>query len=158
MPTTPDHPPGPNTSTPRFRSLGWRAGDALVSVLARAGIGPMHLLTTRGRRTGKAHTKPVVPVEHDARTWLVAPYGAVAWVHNARAGGTVELRHGRTTRRFTVREASAEEAGPVLQRYLAVATKVQARFPVTKDAPVEDFVVVADRYPVFELVPLDGRR
>lgn len=158
MPTTPDDAPEARTSTPRFQSLGWRAGDAMVSVLARAGVGPMHLLTTRGRRTGQAHTKPVVPVEHDARTWLVAPYGPVAWVHNARAAGTVELRHGRSTRRYTVREAPAEEAGPVLQRYLSVATKVQARFPVTKDAPVADFVAVADRYPVFELVPPDGRR
>lgn len=158
MPTPHDDAPDASTSTPRFRSLGWRTGDAMVSVLARTGIGPVHLLTTQGRRTGLAHTKPVVPVEHDARTWLVAPYGPVAWVHNARASGTVELRHGRTTRRFAVREAPAEEAGPVLQRYLSVATKVQARFPVTKDAPVEDFVAVADRYPVFELVPLDGRQ
>jgi hypothetical protein len=74
-----------DTSLKRFRSLGWRAGNAMVSVLARAGIGPIYLLSTRGRRSGRLRTTPVVPVEHAGKRWLVAPYGAVSWVHNARA-------------------------------------------------------------------------
>jgi F420H(2)-dependent quinone reductase len=69
-----------------------RVGNAVVSVLARAGIGPIYLLTTRGRKTGRPRTLPVVPVEQGGKRWLVAPYGAVSWVHNARAAGRVTLR------------------------------------------------------------------
>ena len=60
-------------SVKRFRRPGWRAGNALVSVLARAGIGPIYLLSTRGRKSGRVHTTPVVPVEYEGKRWLVAP-------------------------------------------------------------------------------------
>lgn len=137
---------------PKFGSLGWRAGNALVSVLARVGVGPIHLLTTRGSKSGRPHTVPVVPVDYDGKRWLVATYGAVAWVHNARAGGRVRLRYGRARREYATREVSADEAGPVLKRYVAIATKTRAQFEATPDSPVEDFVAEADRHPVFELV------
>jgi len=67
------------------RSGADRVGDAVFSILARAGIGPAHLLTTRGRTTGRARTAPVILVVQDQQRWLVAPYGAVSWVLNARA-------------------------------------------------------------------------
>jgi deazaflavin-dependent oxidoreductase (nitroreductase family) len=140
---------------PAFRGVSWRAGNALVALLARLGVGPMHLLTTTGRTTGRPHTVPVVPIELDSRRWLVAPYGAVAWVHNARASGRVHLRYGRGSRSYAIREATAEEAGPVLQRYVAVATKTRPYFDATTDSPTAAFVAEADRHPVFELTPLD---
>ncbi len=146
---TPDYTGPPDA---KFRSVGWRAGNAFVSVLARVGVGPIHLLTTRGSKSGRPHTVPVVPVDFDGKRWLVAPYGAVRWVHNARAAGHVSLRYGRTTREYAIREASADEAGPVLKRYLAVATRTRALFTATQDSPVEDFVAEAERHPVFELV------
>ena len=138
---------------PEFRSRGWRAGNAIVSLLARVGIGPIQLLTTRGYRSGRPHTVPAVPVDYDGKRWLVAPYGAVAWVHNARAAGRVSLRYGRSTRDFAIREASKDEAGPVLKRYVAIATKTRPQFDATKDSPVEEFVAEAHRHPVFELIP-----
>lgn len=146
---TPEHTGPPE---PRFRSLGWRAGNAFVSLLARAGVGPIHLLTTRGSKSGRPHTIPVVPVDYDGQRWLVAPYGAVAWVRNARAAGHVSLQYGRTTREYGTREVSADEAGPVLKRYVAIATKTRTQFHATRDSPAEDFVAEADRHPVFELV------
>lgn len=146
---TPEHTGPPE---PKFRSLGWRAGNAFVSVLARVGVGPIHLLTTRGSKSGRAHTIPVVPIDLDGKRWLVAPYGAVAWVHNVRAAGHVSLQYGRTTREYTTREASADEAGPVLKRYVAIAAKTRAQFTATPDSPAEDFVAEAARHPVFELV------
>jgi deazaflavin-dependent oxidoreductase (nitroreductase family) len=138
---------------PAFGSWQWRAGNAIVTLAARGGIGPIHLLTTRDRRTGEPHTTPVVPVEHDGRRWLVAPYGVVGWVRNVRADGRVRLRYGRTTREYSVREVEADEAGPVLKRYVAVATKTRTQFQATKDSPVKDFVAEAGRHPVFELIP-----
>jgi hypothetical protein len=96
----------------------------------------------------------VVPVDYDGKRWLVATYGAVAWVHNARAAGRVRLQYGRATREYATREVSADEAGPVLKRYVAIATKARAQFEATPDSPVEDFAAEADRHPVFELVAL----
>ncbi|MDY6811058.1 MAG: nitroreductase family deazaflavin-dependent oxidoreductase, partial [Actinomycetota bacterium] len=69
-----------------------------------------YLLTTRGRRTGQEHTHPVTLVEQDGRRWLVAPYGPVGWVHNARAAGTVRLRRRSEDSRLAVREVDVDEA------------------------------------------------
>ena len=46
-----------------------------MSALVRVGLVPRsYLLTTRGRKTGRPRTNPVVPVEHGGRRWLVAAY------------------------------------------------------------------------------------
>ena len=95
---------------------------------------------------------PVVPVDHDGTRWLVAPYGPVAWVRNVRAANRVRLRYGRATREYATREASADDAAPVLKRYLAIAPKARAQFGATPDSPVADFLAEARSHPVFELV------
>ena len=126
-----------------------------MSALTRAGVIPHSwLLTTVGRRTGRERSNPVTIVEHDGRRWLVAPYGAVPWVHNARAAGRVRLTRRRTTREYAVREASAAEAGPVLKRYVAVATATRDYFTAGRDAPAAEFAAEAGRHPVFELIPV----
>jgi deazaflavin-dependent oxidoreductase (nitroreductase family) len=142
----------------RFRrSRGRRVGDAMLSVLVRVGLVPStYLLTTTGRKTGRPLTHPATVVEQDGRRWLVAPYGVVSWVHNARAAGRVTLRRRRDRRDYAVREVTAEEAGPVLKRYVAVATATRPYFAADKDAPVEAFVAEADRHPVFELLPISA--
>jgi deazaflavin-dependent oxidoreductase (nitroreductase family) len=131
--------------------------NTIMSALVRAGLVPRsYLLTTRGSKTGRPRTNPVVPVEHGGRRWLVAPYGPVPWVHNARAAGRVSLTRRRDTRDYTTREASPDEAGPVLQRYIRIAPSTRPYFQASKDSPVEDFVAEADRHPVFELTPAGG--
>lgn len=142
-----------DAAPPRFRSRRWRLGNAMVSALARAGVGPIALLTTTGRVTGRHHTVPVVPVDHAQRRWLVAPYGAVAWVHNARATPVVTLRYGRRRWDYAASEVGPEEAAPVLKRYVAVATRAQRCFEATADAPVEAFLAEASTHPVFALDP-----
>jgi deazaflavin-dependent oxidoreductase (nitroreductase family) len=135
-----------------FRSRRWRAGNAMAGLLARAGFGSVHLLTVIGRKTGRPHTLPVVPIERDGRRFLVAPYGDVAWVRNARAAGQVSLRYGRATRHYAVREVAASEAGAVLKRYVAVVGRIpRSYFSATSDSPVADFVAEAGRHPVLEL-------
>ena len=125
-----------------------------MTVLVRAGLVPgSYLLTTQGRKTSQPRTNPVIPVEHDGRRWLVAPYGLVSWVRNARATGRVSLTRRRDTRDYTIREVSPEEAGPVLQRYLRLAPSARPYFQASKGSPVKDFVTEADRHPVFELTP-----
>ena len=129
--------------------------NALMSALVQAGLVPSsYLLTTKGRKTGRMRSNPVTIVEHDGRRWLVAPYGPVSWVHNVRAAGRVGLSRRLDRRHYAIREASAVEAGPVLQRYVGLATATRKYFQADKDAPVEQFVAEANRHPVFELIPI----
>ncbi|HZC63823.1 MAG TPA: nitroreductase family deazaflavin-dependent oxidoreductase [Streptosporangiaceae bacterium] len=137
-----------------FRMTGAdRVGNAIFCLLARAGIGPAHLLTTRGRKTGRAHTNPVILVKQGKQRWLVAPYGAVSWVLNARAAGQVTLRRGRDRQDCTVRELSPAQSGPILERYIRIAPATRPYFQASKNSPVADFTAEAHRHPVFELTP-----
>jgi deazaflavin-dependent oxidoreductase (nitroreductase family) len=154
--------PGPGaTPDPRparqFRpSRARRAADAVMAVFARAGVVPAtYVLTVTGRKSGLPRTNPVTVPEVGGKRWLVSPYGVVSWVHNARAAGEVTLSRRGTTQRFGVREATAQEAGPVLKEYVRIASATRPYFAARKDAPVEDFVAEADRHPVFELIPRD---
>jgi deazaflavin-dependent oxidoreductase (nitroreductase family) len=140
-------------------SRGRRVGDTIIGMFVRAGLVPStYLLTTRGRKTGRPLTHPATVVDQDGRRWLVAPYGQVSWVRNARAAGRVTLGRRGDRRDYAVREVPAEEAGPVLKRYVGVATATRPYFGADKDAPVEAFVAEADRHPVFELLPIDEDR
>ena len=114
----------------------WRhVGDAIITVFARAGLVPStYLLTTRGRKTGRPLTHPVTVVEHDGRHCLVAPYGPVSWVLNARAAGRVSVGRRGHRRDYAIREIAAAEAGPVLKRYVGVATATRPYFQADKDA------------------------
>ena len=134
-----------------------RWGNRLLAPLIRAGLVPhTYLLTTRGRRTGKPRTTPVVLVEREGRQWLVAPYGAVAWVRNARAAGEVVLHRQGTTLRCAIREVrSAEEAAPVLKQYLSLTGPPRRYFFASKDDPAELFRAEAAAHPVFELTVVD---
>ena len=137
---------------PGLDRLPGRPLALIMSALVGAGLVPRsYLLTTHGRTTGRPRTNPVVPVEHGGRRWLVAPYGPVSWVHNARATGRVSLTRRRNTRDYTIREVPPDEAGPVLKRYVRLAPSTRPHFQATKDSPVSEFISEADRHPVFEL-------
>jgi deazaflavin-dependent oxidoreductase (nitroreductase family) len=110
-----------------------------------------YVLTTKGRKTGQLHSIPVALVEEDDKKWLVAPYGPVSWVLNARAAGKVTLSRGGRTHMYAVEELSTTAAGPVLKSYLAIATATKPYFEATKDSPVEAFFAEASRHPVFAL-------
>ena len=129
-----------------------RAVNQTASMMARLGKGPSWELTVTGRRSGEPQTVPVTPVDLDGSRYLVAPYGAVAWVHNIRAAGEAGLSRGGSTDRVTVTEVDADEAGPVLAVYFdALQRIVAAYFDVPKNPTVEDFVAVADSHPVFRV-------
>lgn len=133
-----------------------RANTMLTRAL-RKGRGPsfMRLLTVNGRITGKPRTTPVVPVRDGDRVWVVAPFGEVAWVHYARAAGRIELRRGDDHHAYAARELDADEAVPVLRRYLAKPSRffVRRYVDVTADSPDDAIAAEAGRHPVFELTP-----
>jgi deazaflavin-dependent oxidoreductase (nitroreductase family) len=139
---------------PYRRSLWRRALNALVRPLARLGLtGPRtHLLTVRGRTSGRLWSTPVSIVAEAGERWLVAPYGDRNWVRNARAAGWVELRRGRRRERLTVEELPPWEAVPVLRRYYELARVTRPFFDVTLDSPEQEWLAEAPRHPVFRLI------
>jgi hypothetical protein len=69
----------------------------------------------------------------------------------------VSLARRRDRGDYAVRELPAAEAGPVLKRYVAIASVTRPYFSADKDAPVEAFVYEAHRHPVFELLPINDK-
>jgi deazaflavin-dependent oxidoreductase (nitroreductase family) len=131
-----------------------RAVNFVVKPLAKRGLAGRHVyvLAVRGRKTGRPYETPVTLIE-DGDRWLVAPYGEVNWVRNARAAGEVELTRARRTENLRVEEAEAERAAPVLKRYLKAVSVVRPYFDVKPDSTIEEFAREAPRHPVFRLTP-----
>jgi hypothetical protein len=69
---------------PGTRLINW-----MFTTLTKLGLGASyrHILTVRGRKTGRVYSTPVDGMEVGGHRWLVAGYGVVNWVHNARVRG-----------------------------------------------------------------------
>jgi deazaflavin-dependent oxidoreductase (nitroreductase family) len=135
-----------------YRLSGWRRLlNGLVRILLRVGFAPHHtyLLTVRGRRTGSRYSTPVTLAEEGTNRWLVAPYGEVYWVRNARAAGQVTLSRGRRAETVALVELGPAEAAPILKQYITDVPITRPFFDVQPDAPLEAFVAEAHRHPVF---------
>ena len=130
-----------------------RAANRVVRLLLKLGLmpGPTYLLTVPGRRIGRPLSTPVTLVEEGGQRWLVAPYGEVPWVRNARAAGRVTLTRGRRAETVSLRALGAAEAAPVLQRYVTRVPITRRYFDVTPDSPLTTFESEAARHPVFAL-------
>lgn len=130
-----------------------RVGNLLIAPLARLGVAGRrtHVLTVVGRRTGRRYSTPVQLVERGGRRWLVAPYGDVGWVKNARAAGFVELTRALRTERVWIEEVGPDEAGPVLWEYVRATPITRPYFDAEPDAPPEAFAAEASRHAVFRI-------
>jgi deazaflavin-dependent oxidoreductase (nitroreductase family) len=129
-----------------------RIGNILATVLMRAGltVGPISLLTVRGRKSGQPRTTPVAVVEVNGKRYLVATFGLVNWVRNLRAAGEATLTRNRRSETISVLELSPEEAARILQAVLGSGPSfTQSYFDVTPESPFEDFVREATNHPVF---------
>ncbi len=130
--------------------------NSIMRMFVRLGLGPRHtyLLTVRGRKSGKSYSTPVTIVEEDGGRWLVAPYGNVSWVRNARTTGQVTLARGGRSEKLSIVEAASEESASVLKKYLALEPITRPYFEAKVDSPVEAFRAEAARHPVFRLTTL----
>jgi deazaflavin-dependent oxidoreductase (nitroreductase family) len=140
-------------------TTGGKAANAVLGFMLRHGLGPgfMRLLTVDGRKTGRPHSTPVVPVRTDEGRWLVAPFGDVGWARNARAAGRVTLQRGKDVETLAVTELPPDEAVPVLRTYLAMKPAgkyVRDYFDAGPDASDAELAAEAPRHPVFALRPL----
>jgi deazaflavin-dependent oxidoreductase (nitroreductase family) len=126
----------------------------MVRLLLRWGLGPQHtyLLTVQGRRSGRPVSTPVTLVEEGGLRWLVAPYGDVGWVRNAREAGEVTLSRGSRAEAVLVFELEPAEAAPVLQRYVRQVPITGPFFDATPQSGLGAFLIEAARHPVFRVV------
>jgi deazaflavin-dependent oxidoreductase (nitroreductase family) len=127
-----------------------RLQNEILSAAIRLGIAPkgMHLVAVKGRATGELRETPIEPVDMDGKRWLVAPFGEVNWVRNARKAGQVRLRRGRTMEYLQVREADPRESAPVLRAYLKRGYTGDY-FDAGPNSPLADFEAEAPKHPVF---------
>lgn len=131
-----------------------RVANRLVSGALKLGVGPRRsrLLTVRGRKSGQPYTTPVNLVERSGRQYLVAPYGEVSWVKNARAAGEMSLRRGRHAETRRIEELAPGDALDVLRDYHRQNGITRPYFgPMPADDP-EASEREAARHPVFLLL------
>lgn len=124
--------------------------NRIMKLTSRLGVGRSEMLTTTGRRSGMAREVPVSPIEVDGQEYLVAPYGNVSWVENARANPSVTLRIGATPRQATLVEVTGETAH-VVKAYWDREKFPRPYMDVPGEADVSDFAEVAERFPVFRV-------
>lgn len=137
------------------------AGRTIAFVLRRGlRLGPIVMLTVRGRRTGVLRTNPVDLFEHDGRHWLVSTHGVgdANWVRNLRAAGEGTLARGPHSWSFTAVELSQQEAATMLRDVVAprlarpgAGFVLRRALRVPADASADDLVRTAEQHPVFEL-------
>jgi deazaflavin-dependent oxidoreductase (nitroreductase family) len=131
-----------------------RLGNILIAPLARLGVAGKrtHILTVRGRRTGRPHSTPVQLVFHGGQRWLVSPYGERQWVQNARAAGAVDLTRALRTEHVRIEEVDPQTAAPVLREYLRTTPVQKPPFDTRAHSSLEQFAAEAPRHPVFRIV------
>jgi deazaflavin-dependent oxidoreductase (nitroreductase family) len=135
--------------------------NPLMKSLLRLGVplGPMTLITVRGRKSGKPRTTPVGILETDSRKFIFGTFGDVGWTKNLRASGEVKIGRGRRRRTFSVRELGIDERAEVLRKVLAPylsspfgSSFLKMGYDLSKDSSMADYLVQAARHPGFELM------
>lgn len=121
--------------------------------IIRSGLGPktMILLTVYGRKTGKPYTTPIALVTLNGEQFIVAPYGAVNWVLNARANPKVSVRQGKHSWDARAEELPSNQVGSILKKYVAEHVVTQSYFTAHPNSSPEEFEKEASRHPVFRL-------
>lgn len=135
-------------------TLPRRVLNVWVRFAATTGLAPrrVHLLSVRGRKTGRVYSTPVSLVERDGQTFLVAPYGETGWLKNARAAGEVTLRHGRRSFTKRLQQLPPAEVAPVLRDYIRQNSITRPFFDARVDSPDSALEAEAAQHPVFRLV------
>jgi deazaflavin-dependent oxidoreductase (nitroreductase family) len=128
-----------------------RVVNQIVKAFIRLGIGPSYVLTVPGRKSGKSYSTPVTLVEENGERWLVAPYGDVAWVRNARVTGQVTLTRKQRSEIVSITELAPAESAPVLKLYVTRVPITQPYFDATPDSALSAFEAEAPHHPVFHI-------
>ena len=128
----------------------------LVARLLRLGVpmGPLRILETTGRVSGRPRTTPVVLTTHQGERWLVAPFGETDWVRNVRTQPNVHLVRLRGRQHVHLTEVDPGTAAPVLQTFLRrfrLVPFVPPAFTAATSSDLAAFRAEAHRHPVFHV-------
>jgi deazaflavin-dependent oxidoreductase (nitroreductase family) len=131
---------------PRFTSLGLTSGSVTLEVIGRRSGRPIRLSVTRVRREGRAY--------------LVGLSGESHWVRNVRAaGGAATIIAGRR-RPVRLVEIPIDQRAPILLGYVnqrafthSGAQSARHFFGLSSPPTLEGMAALAERYPVFEILP-----
>ena len=114
-------------------------------------IGGATTLTVTGRRSGKPHALPVIPVDHGGSRYLMSTRGDADWVRNLRepeASGELRHRGGGSTSSFRAIEVPVGERPPIITAYRSVAGRAVASYFKALPDPAD--------HPVFRIEPDQG--
>lgn len=132
--------------------------NSLISGVLRLGlpIGPMAILTVRGRSTGVPRSTPIALSRDDAGWILVAAYGRVDWVKNLQASGEATITMRGREIRVASSELSVVEAAPVLRDIVTSAGRLTMRmvgpyFDTEPSSSLDAWQREALNHPVFRL-------
>ena len=146
------------STSPSFLAptTGERLFNRVFGFLVGLGLAPagFYLLEVRGRKSGKLYRTPVDLLDFQGKAYLVAPRGRTQWVRNAEAAGEVVLKRGSQRTTYGLKPVALADRPPILKAYLdRFKSQVQRYFTVQAGSPPEEFLPVAENYPVFELLP-----
>jgi deazaflavin-dependent oxidoreductase (nitroreductase family) len=128
--------------------------NAWFALLTRHGRGKAyrHILTIRGRKTGRTYSTPVDVMTVEGARYLVAAYGEVSWVKNARAFGKAELSRGGRSEPVHLRELAPADSVPVLRTYYREVPVTHPYFETSDSSSDREFEAEARRHAVFAVV------
>ncbi len=125
--------------------IRWFSQFHVVTYRLWGGWGPLNrntlILTTRGRKSGREISKPLLYFEDHGRVYIVASYGGSdtppAWYLNLVRNPEVKVEIGRLAGTYRARTLSAEEAEPIWPRLLAVyPTYAEYQKKTTRTIPI----------------------
>lgn len=133
---------------------GQRIMNLIFSFMVRTGLIPKgHLISVVGRKTGIIHTTPIFVLQHEGQRWFVAGYNQSDWVKNLRVAGWCILFHNHSQERVEVIEIQKPEVqAPLLREFVRRAPGAGKAFTLSKDAPISEYIAIADEHPVFQII------
>jgi deazaflavin-dependent oxidoreductase (nitroreductase family) len=123
-------------------------------------MGPLRLLETTGRISGRSRTTPVVLTTHQGENWLVSPFDDTDWVRNVRTQPNVHLVRLRRRQPVHLTEVDPETAAPVLRTFLGrfrLVPFVPPAFTTAAGGDLPAFLAEAHRHPVFHVSTAPAR-
>jgi F420H(2)-dependent quinone reductase len=111
------------------------------------------ILTTRGRKTGREGSTPLLYVSEGRRLYIVASFGGSdtppGWFLNLQANPEVGVEAGQIAGRYRARPLPADEAKPIWPKLLAMypayqtyQTKTARQIPVVELSPIKGYTAV----------------
>ncbi len=102
-------------------------------VLLGRDIDGVRVLEATGRRTGRPRRTPLKLLELDTGRYVVSLRGDSGWVRNLRRNPRARILFGREVGTVNAVEIPPDQRPPVIQAYLAAATRDETRRALAGD-------------------------